>query len=180
MKIIGKIKNQNLIDLHNWCENHRHLLKPTVSTYAKGRQELWIKLSCDLRKNPQIKASFRDERIEQLGKRLLPDFHIGLVLLYPKGTRINLHRDHTVFEKIGVGINLGNATFITAETPRKGETIKPIYYPLNDGDCYQFDTKQLHGIESVKEERWGIYFWHLKQEYLPTKFKFDWIRICKR
>ncbi len=97
---------------------------------------------------------------------MLSGFHIGLVLLYSPGVRINLHRDHTVFDKVAVGINLGEATFLMAEMPKKGEKVKPISYPLEDGDCLKFNTKILHGIEPVKQSRWGIYFWHLKPEYL--------------
>lgn len=166
LAVIGQIQGDNLAALKQWCNEHKSLLKPTVSTYATGRKELWIKRYCDLRRKPTITEGYRDERLERLGERLLPGFHIGLVLLYSPGVRISLHRDHTVFKEIGVGINLGEATFLMAEMPKKGEQLNPISYPLKDGDCLQFNTKILHGIEPVKNERWGIYFWHLKPQYL--------------
>ncbi|MDY7015525.1 MAG: hypothetical protein SVX43_18400 [Cyanobacteriota bacterium] len=164
--LIGRIVGENLTSLHQWCEDHRSLLYPTVSPYARGRKELWIKRYCDLRKIPTIKDGYRDERIEALGERLLPGFDIGLLLLYQPGTKIGLHRDHTVFKPMAAAVNLGQATFVMAEQPRKGEKVRPIARTLNDGDCISFNTKILHGIEPVASERWSLIFWHLKPEYL--------------
>lgn len=167
IELIGRVKGQSLRDLKQFCQEHYSLLKPTISTYATGRKELWIRRQCDLRKTPTILEGYRHQRLEDFGERLLPNFHIGLLLFYPPQTQIKLHRDHTVFEKIGVGVNIGKAKFLMAETPKKGEKkIQPISYFLNDGDCLKFNTKILHGIESVNKERWAIYFWHLKRQYL--------------
>ncbi|MFP4009671.1 MAG: hypothetical protein ACLFV6_16970 [Spirulinaceae cyanobacterium] len=165
---ISQINDSHLLALHQWCEERRPLLRPTVSRYAKNRRELWIRRYCDLRSPATISDGYRNDRIEQLGERVLPNFDIGLLLLYSPGTQINLHRDHTVFEKTAVSINLGQATFKIAQTPRKGEKLNPQRYRLQDGDVIRFNSKLLHGIEPVQIERWCLVFWHLKQEYLET------------
>lgn len=165
---IGKIRRQNLRDLHDWCENHRYLLKPTISHYAKGRKELWIRRYCDLKKQPTITEGFRDERLEALGDRVLANFDIGLLLLYQQGVKINLHRDHTVFSATTVSVNLGEATFLMAEMVQKGEKLQPQYYHLTDGDVIRFNCKILHGIKAVNKERWCIIFWHLKEIFRHT------------
>jgi alkylated DNA repair dioxygenase AlkB len=162
VKMVGKVQGQNLYDLHDWCQNHRYLLKPTVSQYATGRQELWIRRTCDLRKQATITEGFRDDRLEALGDRVLPNFDIGILLLYQPGVKINLHRDHTVFASTAVSINLGEATFLMAEMGKKGTELKPQDYPLTDGDVLKFNCKILHGIEAVNKERWCIVFWYLK------------------
>jgi hypothetical protein len=156
--LIGQITDENLTALHQWCENRRTLLKPTVSSYANGRKELWLKRYCDLRRKPTISEGYRDERIERLGERLLPGFDIGLLLLYAPGTRINLHRDHTVFQPMTAAVNLGQATFVMTEQPRKGEKLQPDYYALNDGDCICFNSQVLHGIMPVEQERHLYHF----------------------
>ena len=43
LAVIGKIQGDNLAALKQWCNEHKSLLKPTVSTYATDRKELWIK-----------------------------------------------------------------------------------------------------------------------------------------
>jgi hypothetical protein len=159
---IGKIQGQNLQDLHDWCQNHRYLLKPTISRYANGRKELWIRRYCDLKKQPVITEGFRDDRLEALGDRVLPNFDIGLLLFYQPGVKINLHRDHTVFSPTAVSINLGEATFLMAEMVKKGAKLQPEYYHLTDGEVIKFNSKILHGIKAVNKERWCIVFWHLK------------------
>ena len=159
---IGRLQGKNLQELHNWCQNYRYLLKPTISQYATGRKELWIRRYCDLRKQATITEGFRDDRLEALGDRVLPNFDIGLLLFYQPGVKINLHRDHTVFSSMAVSINLGEATFLMADMVEKGAKLKPEYYYLTDGDVTKFNCKILHGIEAVNKERWCIVFWHLK------------------
>jgi hypothetical protein len=166
IEYIGKITGKNLEELHQWCEDRKHLLKPTLSRYAIGRKELWVRRYCDLRKTPTITEGFRDERLEALGERLLPDFHIGLVLLYQPGVKIGLHRDHSVLKPLAASVNLGEVMFLMAELPCKGEKLKPKRYHLKDGEVTRFNTKILHGIEPVISERWSIMFWHLKDIYL--------------
>lgn len=152
---IGTIQGKNLKDLHQWCEDHKSILSYTVSRYATGRQELWIKQKCDLKKNPTITEGFRDDRLESLGNRVLSNFDIGLLLFYPKGIEIKPHRDHTVFDTMAVCINLGKANFFIGEEN----------YNLSDGEIIKFNCKIVHGVQKVDQNRWSIIFWHLKEKY---------------
>ncbi|HEY9295748.1 MAG TPA: hypothetical protein VIQ31_05135 [Phormidium sp.] len=162
----GTIRGANLDSLHQWLKEHRSKLQPTVSKFAVGRKELWIRRYCDLRRNPTIKEGYRNDRIEALGERVLPGFHIGLVLLYAPGTCIKLHRDHGVFQPITVGVNLGRGVFCVANHNMNTHDTQVNRLELEDGDVIQFNNKIPHATEPSEQERWSIIFWHLKDKYL--------------
>lgn len=148
----------NVTELLAFCENHQHLMENTVSNYANGRKELWIKYKCDLRKNPTMIEAFNHPQLNNLGNKVLPNFDIKLLLFYPPNTQIKLHRDHSVFSNLGVGINLSPSTFLITHDINK----PPKETKLKTGYCYRFNTKLLHGIKPVKLPRYAIYFWHFK------------------
>ncbi|MBP0017948.1 MAG: hypothetical protein J7647_10375 [Cyanobacteria bacterium SBLK] len=157
---IGRIKGENLANLHSWCEEHRKLLSPTLSRYARGRQELWLRRYCDLRRDPTIVQGYRNERIEALGERLLPGFHIGLFLLYPPKTCILPHRDHGCLAPTAVSVNLSDVVFVLNEERHE----------LKNGDVTRFNSKSLHATEPKETERFALIFWHLKEKYVkPIK-----------
>lgn len=56
IEIFGQISN--VTELLAFCESHQHLMQNTLSTYAQGRKELWIKHKCDLRKQATITEGF--------------------------------------------------------------------------------------------------------------------------
>lgn len=148
----------NVTELLAFCENHQHLMQNTLSKYAQGRKELWIKNKCDLRKQATITEGFNHPKLNELGNKLLPNFDIGLLLFYPPNTQIKLHRDHSILSNIGVGINLSPSTFMITDDINKA----PMEIKLKTGYCYRFNTKLLHGIKPVTSHRYAIYFWHFK------------------
>lgn len=165
-KLIGKLQPQAIADLKEWLEARRHLLKPSLSRYAPGRAELWLKVACDLRSPPTLSPGYRDERIEALGERLLPGWDIGLILKYPPKVAIGLHRDHRVFAaREAVAVNLEETNFLMAARPQAGENPRPTAFCLQTGDCISFNPKKLHGTTPIETERWSIIFWYLRPEY---------------
>ncbi|MBL1208277.1 hypothetical protein [Geminocystis sp. GBBB08] len=156
IEIFGTISN--VTELLAFCQSHKYLMQNTVSKYAQGRKELWIKNKCDLRQQVTITVGFNHPQLNELGHKLLPNFDIGLLLFYPANTQIKLHRDHSLFSNIGVGINLSPSTFLITHDIN----IKPKEIELKTGYCYRFNTKLLHGIKPVKYPRYAIYFWHFK------------------
>ncbi|YAF98934.1 MAG: hypothetical protein AB3A66_28455 (plasmid) [Nodularia sp. CChRGM 3473] len=102
--------------------------------------------------------------IEALGEKLLPDFHQALVLFYPAGTQIKVHRDSPAYASGAAQINImGRAKFSISgcQDTRQMES-----YWLEEGDCIAFDNKQPHGIERVMSDRWCVCFFRLKPECL--------------
>ena len=157
----GSLSSDTLEYLLQWCEDKRHLLSPTLSSYAKGRQELWIKKRCDLRKDFCITPAYKDQYINQLGNLVLPGFDIGLLLYYPAATNITPHRDHTVFNKTAICINMTETSFFINDDPSKPYK----GYRLKKGDVIEFNCKHLHSTKLLDKDRWSIIFWYLKPQY---------------
>lgn len=161
VKLKGRLGEQTLTNTELWCNQIKPLLNPTLSTYAKGRQELWIKKKCDLKKNFTLTSSYEDEFISSLANAVLPNFDIALVLFYPAGTNINPHRDHTVFASTAICINLQDTIFNITDDPNKHF----VRYNVNKGDVIQFNCKHLHATETNTKDRWSIILWYLKSQY---------------
>ncbi|MCG6137512.1 MAG: hypothetical protein MET45_23225 [Nostoc sp. LLA-1] len=104
------------------------------------------------------------EVIEALGEKLLPDFHQALVLFYPAGTQIKVHRDSPAYTSGAAQINIsGRARFSISECQ---DTRRMEPYWLEEGDCIAFDNKQPHGIDRVMSDRWCVCFFRLKADCL--------------
>lgn len=134
-----------------------HLRRKVTLTSAKSGKKAQIKLI-----EPGLYPG--SSVIEELGEKLLPNFHQALVLFYPSGTQIGVHRDSPAYATGAAQINvIGQARFsISAcQDVRKIDS-----YTLDEGDCVWFDNKQPHGIERVKSDRTCICFFRLKPEYL--------------
>jgi len=157
----GSLTEESINKLSNWCQSIQPLLSPTISSYARGRQELWIKTKCDLKKSFTLHPAYEDEFITSLGNLCLSNFDIGLCLYYPSGSNINPHRDHTVFFKTAVCINMTECIFYINDDPSK----EYVGYRLKKGDIVEFNCKHLHATEKLNKERWSILFWYLKDQY---------------
>jgi|GEM_PF-1198288 len=170
----GKLEGEKLAQVQDWCESVKHLMFPSTSGYADGRRELhlrrFVKLtSAKSGRKAEVKTINssmypRSTEIEALGEKLLSDFHQALVLFYPAGTQIKVHRDSPAYASGAAQINvIGRAQFSISgcQDTRRMES-----YWLEPGDCISFDNKQPHGIERVLSDRWCICFFKLKTEYL--------------
>jgi len=178
VKHLGKISPSKLSELKKWLKHIEPFMIKSVSTYAQGRKELHLrhfvklaskdtkKLSDEVIKIPDSFAKkYQSDLIESIGEKLLPGFHEGLVLHYPKGTLIKPHRDSRAYAKGAASINIiGNATFFISENQ---DTSNMLPVQLGEGDQIQFDNKQPHAIAKVKEDRWCVCFFYLKEEFLP-------------
>lgn len=153
MKQLGIIAD--LPELYAWVKKHQQIMTPTISRYAQGRRELWIKRKCSLQRKPVISQGYFDKRLYRLANNVLPNFDIGLFLYYPPHTQITPHKDHFVFNNDAVLINLGDATFVHDNKE----------YPLTDGVVWQFDCKVTHAIKPVSKDRYSFIFWTLKPSF---------------
>ncbi|UKP01107.1 DUF488 family protein, N3 subclade [Nostoc sp. UHCC 0870] len=170
---MDKLEGEELAQIQDWCKSIKNQMFPSVSQYADGRLELHLRRFVSLTgaksgKKAEVKVVEPGryagaDLIEALGEKLLPDFHQALVLFYPAGTQIKVHRDSPAYASGAAQINImGRAKFSISgcQDVRQMES-----YWLEEGDCIAFDNKQPHGIERVVGDRWCVCFFRLKAEY---------------
>ncbi|BAY72933.1 hypothetical protein NIES23_57610 (plasmid) [Trichormus variabilis NIES-23] len=176
---LGKLEGAELSQIQDWCKSVKSQMFPSVSQYADGRLELHLRRFVSLAsaksgKKAEVKLVEPGryagaEVIEALGEKLLPDFHQALVLFYPAGTQIKVHRDSPAYASGAAQINImGRAKFSISgcQDVRRMES-----YWLEEGDCIAFDNKQPHGIDRVVGDRWCVCFFRLKAEYLEQEYR---------
>ncbi|ATW59355.1 hypothetical protein Cl131_gp087 [Aphanizomenon phage vB_AphaS-CL131] len=171
---LGKASDREMSYLNEWLVHIEPYMFESVSTYAKGRKELhlrnFVKLASSKNKTtsdvvkpiiPSVASQYQSHMIEQIGERLLPGFHQGLVLYYPKGTLIKPHRDSPAYAKGAASINIvGNAKFLISSNQDATNMQATL---LGEGDCIWFNNKQPHAIATVEEDRWCVCFFYLKE-----------------
>jgi len=171
---LGKLEDEELAQIQDWCKSIKNQMFPSVSQYADGRLELHLRrfvslASAKSEKKAEVKVIEPGryagaEVIEALGEKLLPDFHQALILFYPAGTQIKVHRDSPAYASGAAQINImGQAKFSISgcQDTRRMES-----YCLEEGDYIAFDNKQPHGIDRVVGDRWCVCFFRLKAECL--------------
>lgn len=177
-----KVTSEELTKLKCWLQEIDQYMVNSVSTYAKGRRELQLRHSVTLAKNSAKKEAHKvvaiDEAtsnkynsglIESIGERLLPGFHQALVLHYPKGTSIKVHRDSPAYDKGAATVNIiGKAKLLISDN-QDATDMKA--FDLGEGDCINFDNKQPHAIAKVEEDRWCVCFFYIKDEFLPKEIE---------
>ena len=174
IKQLGKASDREMTYLNEWLVHIEPYMFDSVSTYAKGRKELhlrnFVKLASSKDKNTtdivkpiklSIASKYQSHKIEEIGERLLPGFHQGLVLYYPKGTLIKPHRDSPAYAKGAATINIvGNAKFLISDNQDATNMQATL---LGEGDCIWFDNKEPHAIAKVEQDRWCVCFFYLKE-----------------
>ncbi|MBE9052747.1 DUF488 family protein [Nostocales cyanobacterium LEGE 11386] len=171
---LAKLEGEELAQIQNWCKSIKNKMFPSISQYADGRLELHLRHFVSLASAKSgRKATVRKvdsamypgaDVIEALGEKLLPDFHQALVLYYPAGTQIKVHRDSPAYASGAAQINIsGRARFSVSGCQ---DTQRMESYSLESGDCIAFDNKQPHGIDRVMSDRWCVCFFKLKAECL--------------
>ncbi|MDF0554894.1 hypothetical protein [Kamptonema sp. UHCC 0994] len=173
---LPRIEGAGLKEIQNWCRANKKIMAPSLSSYAKGRLEMPVRLRVGLGKKPTATPvgkiiSNITKPVEEIGEKLLPGFHQGLILWYPKGTRISVHRDAPAYalikgksQGLAAQINvIGNCIFRISNC-QSADNLEE--FQIGEGDCFQFDNKQPHGIDYVQQERCCICFFYLKPEVL--------------
>ncbi len=149
-------------------------MKEDVSSYAKGRNRIWLNAHWDLKnKKFDTEDCLKNERLWEILKSIWPEAEIGLLTYSgkenPKG--INLHRDDSYADYESWGIQLsGTCQFDYAggyknfkwEQDRDEEYIKS--YILNPGDVYRFNCKNRHSA-IPSEDRYAINLWKISSKF---------------
>ncbi len=171
---LPKVSPREIVKLNEWLVHIEPFMFDSVSTYAKGRKELHLRNFVKLASSkdttttnvvkpiiPSVASQYKSHMIEEIGERLLPGFHQGLVLYYPKGTLIKPHRDSPAYAKGAATVNIvGNAKFLIRDNQDATNMQATL---LGEGDCIWFDNKQPHAIAKVEEDRWCVCFFYLKE-----------------
>jgi hypothetical protein len=175
-KRLGKVSS-NLPELQEICQSYRNRMFDS-NNYAPGRKEVHIRRFIRL-PNRQHKTPLKIEltqnilggtylskfdqinRIEALGDRLLPGFHQGILMFYPTGTFMKTHKDHPVYDRGAVQVNVkGIAKLQIGEES----------HILQSGDCIWFDNFTPHAVCPVEQDRWTICFFKLKKKHLSLDY----------
>lgn len=143
METIGFVRS-DLGLLVGHLEELRGSLEWSRSRSAPGRRELWLR-------RRWVGSSFvvaaECPQLSALGDRLLPGWGVCAVFL---GMGIAPHRDHSIFGRRVVSVNLAPALLrVDADS-----------WELAAGQIVAFDSKKLHSVECA-DLRWSVCFWDL-------------------
>lgn len=177
---LGQMKGTNLEDLKDWAIAAKRWMYATRSGYADGRLEMSIRRHVRLGKLGQegvtVSRPIQDwekakvagiDRVEKLGDRLLPGFHQGLLLFYPEGSFIKVHRDAPAYISGAASVNIQAPTgFNISGCQRNDNLTQHVLYP---GEAIAFDNKQPHSTTPAISDRWCLCFFKLKPEVLAQE-----------
>jgi len=75
----------------------------------------------------------------------------SLLLFYEKGGKLNFHRDSSEYPKTAFSFSYENFEFIY-----DGQK-----YDCKKGKIYTFNSKLIHGIKRIENNRWCLVWWKL-------------------
>ena len=188
-EIIGKIPNHH--ELFNWCEAQFNDGQPIGNSYSNlvyRADDRWFNWKSNLQGiTPdkrglylhRITKSPGDNRLNDLGNKLLPGFHSALLRRYRpplkhKGTSlvggyIKWHADHGIFEGWLAMVNIGApGQLLLAATKDQSPFSEQRYYQkidLKPGHAICFNSKYAHRSLSAQSVRYSLTF---------RKFKPGW------
>jgi hypothetical protein len=160
LETIGKVNPEIVI---SYLETlHSHLIS-SKSSYAIDRNEIWFRHSWV---GGSLFSAPEDERISALGdsrrdrfaNRLLPNWQIAAVFF---GKGIKPHRDHSLFGKNVVSVNLAEAQY----------QVNDFSLLARPGQIIKFNSKHLHSVV-CDSFRWSICFWDL-----PPQAKYNQLSL---
>ena len=136
MKCLGKIDSAE--NFENYCTQFSFLMEKDIF-YHKNRVILdWI--------NEDFYGGYLrfEEIINKFG-----GCSKSLLLFYKKGGQLRLHRDSSEYGKVAYSISSKDFEFIF-----NGDK-----YNCRKGYVYSFNSKLVHGIERIKDDRWCLVWW---------------------
>lgn len=166
---LGIIEPKRLQGVLTHLGNNKHNLKPDVSNYARNRQRYWLQHEWSLNKRVFLPA-VKDKRLWTFCKEWMPDADLGLVVHGPVG--IQPHRDDSYADWRGVGINLGKieSWYYDCQYPefrwtKDRNPSNPRTYQIPIGGVFEFNTKNLHGVNNPASDRWAIFLWKISSKF---------------
>ena len=157
-EILDSIKGISLEHLKTWCQEQKHTMVRSSSSYVRGnRAEKWFDKQWYFSQNVRVVDAPHDEYVSRLQEKYYPDSHACLMLCYQKGARILDRRDHTASKAKVIQINVGCDVILTVDN-------QP--YRIKDGDILSFNSKLLHSVSPAVLERFVLSWREIKEEHL--------------
>lgn len=179
--VLDDKQQQQLVSL---LEQHRQDLTSDHSTYARGRQKLWLQHEWNL-KDRSFKPAIQDKELWDICKQWMPDADMALAAYGSVG--IKPHRDDSYADYRSVGINLGDieswyydggdpesplsdnygndGRYPEYQWTREQLKSKPRNYRLKAGTVFEFNCKNPHGCNDPSPDRWGIFLWRVNKKF---------------
>lgn len=171
LKKLQVLEEPRVTRLVSHLERHKDRLAPDVSRYAQGRQRYWLNYEWDLA-SKTFSHAVKDKRLWTFCKEVFPGADLGLVVY--GGVGIDLHRDDSYADWLGVGVNLGKveAWLYDCQYPEYRWTSNqnppnPKRYKLGVGDVFQFNTKNPHSAVNPAHDRWALFLWRVSRKLRP-------------
>ena len=164
------------------------MLVADVSSYARGRQRIWLNWEAQLAKNlPRGRERFTPAFRGQMWDHLVDFFtdnynwtpELALVAYGEVG--INWHRDTTYADWVACSINLGGCTWrykanwTEWDSSGRSDGDKKFSRHLTGGEVTMFNSKNQHMVDSPAADRWSINLWRvsdkMREEFNIAKAK---------
>ena len=164
----------NIAAVQAYVEKYfRHLLLSDISTYATGRQRLWLGEEPSLSARGPSGASCNNEKAMEFRNRAktLLGFNFDYLLLTFSGTEapvgIELHRDAGSLSYEAYGVNISGTCKFTYHEQRRGfgpgaaQTTVIHEVMMEPGSIVRFNSKNPHSAEP-SINRWAFNAWKKK------------------
>lgn len=138
------------------------ILETDVSSYARGRQRIWMPYQAPLDTAANITQPFEPKLMHaelwQWIVNICDQYGIkAQTALISKGGSIKPHRDTTYAAEWAFGINLGECKWSIASDRDSSKTDYTML--LKGGEVFSFNSKHVHSVSDVSPDRWAINVW---------------------
>jgi hypothetical protein len=137
----------NLVAFLEWCETYRAKLHS--GQYLSPYKRKYVELGYIINLSGKCTLTVRDERAEQIARLCGCHNPAFLLCFYEKGGGILPHRDSKGYGTEAFCLSSTDYIFVHDEEK----------YECRAGVIYQFDSKKVHSVPPLKEERWCLLWW---------------------
>lgn len=138
-------------------------LRLDASSYARGRQRVWLGLEPSLTRDVKVKLALKLQPEQRAALAEAIEWRFDWALVTYSGddaTGITPHRDASFAAPLARGLNLaGKVRFDYWENGLDGTGKTTL--DLMPGDVIAFDCKRLHAC-APQPRRWNVNFWRAK------------------
>lgn len=169
LRKLGLLSDKEVAEFITQLEEHRTLLSPDASSYARGRQRFWLQHEWNL-KLRCFQPALMGQKLWSICKQWMPNADLGLVVYGSVG--IALHRDDSYAAYKAVGINLGeiegwqyDCQYPEFRWTREKNPSNPRICRIPIGGVFEFNCKNPHSVLNPAKDRWAIFLWQVAGKY---------------
>jgi len=179
-RLLAKLTQEQIAPIVQYLDEQVTVkLVNDVSSYAVGRQRIWLPYEAPLSNNRDWQLGIDDPKLWQWICQICKS-HAGFtpdVALVAKGGQIKPHRDTSYADYKAIGINLGPVTWgyqrqrtAYANMPQDHSAEK-VEIQLQGGEVFEFNSKNVHWTRNAHPNRWSINAWTVKAGVEKQKFE---------